>query len=201
MINFYQLVKKVVTGFRAITIQSYTEANVKNGVQFYARRAFTGPLVAGVTAGEFAANDKRYIYFRTGAKPVIVKDRVVKFIGEEFALRLYNATGETAPTLAGALTVSNYRSDGLAKPTTVLVNEVFTADIAGLGSMIGDPEYYFGSSSQGQRNADSILEGRERVLPPNAQFYVEVELTAGSSGRFEYFLDWYEGDSDLPRKG
>lgn len=201
MINLMQIIKYILTGRRAVTFQPYTEANVKNGLQFYGRRAFTGAAVASVTGGAFTTtNQKRYIYFQTGSKTVIVKDRVVKYIGEEFALRIYNATGETAPTLAGAITISNYRSDGIAQATTVSAYEVLESTLPSLGVEIDDAEYYFGSNAEGQRNSDSLLEGRERILPPNSSFFVEIELTAGNSGRFEYFLDWYEGEPDLPRK-
>lgn len=189
----------IFEGFRAITVQPYTEANVKNGVQFYARRAFTGDQTVDTGGAYTALNQKRYVYFQTGSKPVIVKDRVVKYIGEEFALRIYNATGQNAPVTAGQISITNYRADGLGSATTVSAHEVLEADTAGiLGTPIGDPEYYFGSAATGQRNPDSILEGRERLLPINSAFYVEIELTAGTTGRFEYFLDWYEGGADLP---
>ena len=86
-------------GTRALTVQSYPEANVKNGLQYYLRRAFTGSAVAGVTNGAFTApGDKRYVYLVTGNKTVTVKDRAVKFIGEEFALRIYGG-----PTLTPSL--------------------------------------------------------------------------------------------------
>jgi len=188
-------------GTRAITVQPYTEANVKSGVQFYTRRGFSGASVPGETGGAFGSTgERRLLYFEIGDTKVIVKDRVVKYIGEEFELRLYNATGLATPTKAGQVAVSNYRADGLGKATNVTVHEVLEGDEGPMGTQIADGERYFGSTSQGQRNPDSILEGRERVLPANSQFYVEIEMTAGSSGRFEYFLDWYEGDPDLPLK-
>lgn len=191
----------IMRGTRALVVQSYTEANVKNGLQFYARRTFSGSPVVNEKAGAFTSlGQKRIMYFEIGSSKVIVKDRVVKYIGEEFELRLYNATGLAAPTKAGEIMVSNYRSDGEAKPTSVTVHEVIDGDQGPMGTLIADPEAYFGSSSQGQRNADSLLEGRERVLPANSQFYVEIEMTAGTVGRFEYFLDWYEGSPDLPLK-
>ena len=147
------LFRNIMRGARAIVVQPYTEANVKNGLQFYIRRAFRGPTQASVTGGAFTAlGQKRYLYFQVGNTPIIVKDRVVKYFGEEFALRIYNATGQTAPTLAGQLTVTNYRNDGGGATSLVAVHEVLTADVGPLGNMIGDPEYYFGGTAEGQRN-------------------------------------------------
>lgn len=189
----------VMRGLRAFTIQPYTEANVKNGLQYYARRAFRGAAVGGVTGGAFTSvGDKRCIYFQTGSKPVIVKDRAVKYIGEEFSLSLYAAP--TVAQNAGVISVSNYRADGGAIATTVTAHEVLFADVTSVGTPIDDPEFYFGGSAAGQRIANNILEGRERIIPASSNFLVVIEMTAGTSGRFEYFLDWYEGGTDLPRK-
>lgn len=187
----------IVRGWRAFTVQPYTEANVKNGLQYYTRRAFRGAAGA-TTGGAFSGiGDKRYIYFETGSKPVIVKNRTVLYIGEEFKLSIY--VGPTINAIAGPMAITNYRSDGGAVPTSVLAaGEVLAADIVSLGVELGDPEYYFGAQTGAQRDPQSILEGRERILPSNTKFMVEVELTAGNAGRFQYFIDWFEGKPDLP---
>jgi hypothetical protein len=94
--------------------------------------------------------------------------------------------------------VSNYRTDGGAVPSTIQIFEIAAGDITVPGSSLVDPEYYFGGTATGQRTPDSIPQGRERILSPNTGYIIEIELTAGSTGRFEYYLDWYEGDPDLP---
>lgn len=203
--TFKQLLKATVRGYRAITMQTYTEANIKNGVQYYARRAWANSNESGssfssgnVTA---SASNTRYLYFETGSKPVIVKDRITKHIGEEFTLTIYSTP--TIGTFGNEIpiTISNYRSDGGAVPTTIAkVAEIPFNDVSSAGTAIDTPEHFFGSTSTGQSQSSTLAADRERIIPANSSFLVGVHMTSGASGRFEYFLDWYEGGTDLPRK-
>lgn len=195
----------LMRGLRAITVQSYTEANIKNGLQYYARRAWGNSNKSGTAFSSgnaiSSASNTRYLYFETGDKPIIVKDRITKHIGEEFTLSIYSTP--TISTFANETTIrlSNYRSDGRAIPTTIQrASEIPFADISSTGTLIDDPEHYFGSTSTGQSQPETLGEERERVLPANASFLVGIQLESGASGRFEYFLSWYEGTTDLPRK-
>ena len=43
-------------------------------------------------------------------------------------------------------------------------------------------------------------DGRERVLPPNTSYIVAITNSGGGNARCRYFLDWYEGGTDLPIK-
>ena len=205
MINMIQLVKKLVSGLRAWTVQSYTEANIKNGLQYYARRAWansaiSGAIFSGSSSGAPTAASTRYLYVATGVKGLIVKDRITKHIGEEFTLSIY-----TNPSINFAneipITVSNYRGDGLAVPKTIArFSEIPFADVNDVGTIIDDPEHFFGSTATGQAQPGTLGADRERILPSDTPFLVAIQLTSGSSGRFEYFIDWYEGETDLPRK-
>lgn len=173
-------------GTRALTVQFYPEVNVKNGLQYYTRISW--PLSDPISAGE-----TKNIVFTTGAKKVLAKVRVVHYSAEEIELDII--TGFTITTPGATRTPSNYNAVNPV-PTTVSIQK--DAVITGGTSIDEEPEYYFGSGSTAQRTGNSIPEGRERVLPENAQFAVTLKNTGGGNARVQYYLDWYEGEPDLP---
>lgn len=173
------------SGLRALTTQSYTEANVKNGVQFYIQHNL--PQLAATT-GVYK------LLFTTGAKPVLVKGREMYGIGETFSLQVYKQP--TAPTPGGTLlTVQNY-NDIAAAATTVTVRGGVntTAD----GTPWGDPQRLFGQSAAGQRAGSGLAPGGDRVLKPNSSYLVVFRNTGSGTADIDYFLTWYEGGTDLP---
>lgn len=178
-------------GFRALTTQPYTEANVKNGVQFYLRAAW--PLTD--TIPNTAGSNVRYIWFKTGAKPVLVKLREMFYVAEELSVQLY--TGPTGVTGGTALAVGNY--NGVA-PVATTAQAKKNVSVTARGTEFGgsDPEYLFGAAGNPQRAPNSIPVGRERVLPANTEFLVAITNTGTSAARVQYYLDWYEGATDLP---
>lgn len=174
-------------GLAAIITQGYPEANVKLGVQFYARAAWP-------TADQIAAGTTRKIHFRTGAKTVLVKLRVFDYVGEELSLALFEgATGVTGGT---AVPVRNYnRRNPVGSTVAITKNVTTTSD----GTVIDDGEFYYGSSNAPQRNPGSIPSGRERILLPNTSYIIAITGTAAlGNSRAQYFVDWYEGETDLP---
>ncbi|WP_417764680.1 hypothetical protein [Shewanella chilikensis] len=174
----------LISGLRAINVQSYNESNVKLGLQYYLKANWpTGDVIANGTP--------RNVIFQTGSKPVIVKTRIVSYVGEEFQLEIF-----VNPTFTGGATkvVGNYNTVNPV-PTTVTVLK--DATITNDGTPLDDePDYYYGATT-GNRNAKAIPDGRERIIPANSTFMVKVSSNVGS-GRFSYFLDWYEGEPDLP---
>lgn len=177
------------TGTRAMTVQPYTEANVKNGVQYYLRAVWP-------TLDQIANGTDRKLYFKTGAKPVLVKLRELHYIAEELAIQLYiNPTTVTGGT---TLAIQNYNGVAPVVSTSQAKKNVTTvSDGAEFGG--SDPEYFFGATTVASRTANSIPQGRERVLPANTEFIVKISNTGSQPARVQYYLDWYEGDTDLPR--
>lgn len=173
------------SGLRALTAQSYTEANVKNGVQFYIQHNLP-QLVA--TTGVYK------LLFTTGAKPVLIKGREMYGIGETFSLQVYKQP--TAPTPGGTLlTVQNYNDVGpVASTVTVRGGVATTAD----GTPWGDPQRLFGQSAAGQRAGSGLAPGGDRVLKPNSSYLVVFRNTGSGAADIDYFLTWYEGGTDLP---
>lgn len=175
-------------GTRALTTQPYTEANVKNGVQYYLRAAWpTADLIAQATT--------RKLSFSTGAKPVIIKLRDFQYVSEEISISLYaNPTGVGAT--GTAVPIRNYNGvNPVASTVTARVNVTTTTD----GTLFDGPEFFYGAANAAQRSSASIPLGRERILPANSNFLVAITASAGvGNSRAQYFLDWYEGGTDLP---
>lgn len=176
------------TGLRAITTQPYTEANVKNGLQFNVRAAW--PLGDTIAAGA-----TKKLWFKTGSKPVIVKLRELQYIAEELLLRLF--AGPTGVTGGTTLNPHNYNSVSPVSATSTAKKNV-TTTTDGTEFETSDPEYFYGGQSSGQRNVSTALIGRERILPANTEFIVSIQNTGSGDARVQYFLDYYEGGTDLP---
>lgn len=176
------------TGLRAVVTQPYTEANVKNGLQFYLRAVWP-------RGGEIPAGATRKIWVSTGASPIIVKLRTVEFDAEEIRLDLFS--GPTGVTGGTTITPRNYNRVS-PKPGTVIARKNVTTTSDGVAFDPDDPEYFFGASNSPQRNPGSIPQGRERILPANTEFIVALTNTGSSIARIQYFLDYYQGTTDLP---
>ncbi|QZI86159.1 hypothetical protein PODOV061v2_0015 [Vibrio phage 172P1] len=174
-------------GLRARTVQSYNEANVKSGVQFYL--GVNWPTADQIANGPVNA---RNIVFVTGDTPVIIKTRIVSFEGEEFTIELFEGSTYTG---GSAITVGNYNQVNPVATTVTALKDVTITD-EGTG-FAGEPDYYLGGTT-GNRDAQAIPDGRERILKTNTTYLVRVTSVVGT-GRFSYFIDWYEGGTDLPR--
>lgn len=176
------------TGLRALTTQPYTEANVKNGVQYNLRAVW--PMADTIGAGT-----SRKLFFQTTTKPVIVKLRELQYLAEELRIELFQSpTGVTGGT---PLAIHNYNGVNPVA-TTVSATKNVTTVTNGTQFDTTDPEYFFGSANAPQRQTGSIPQGRERVLPANSTFLVMISNTGTGEARVQYFLDWYEGGADLP---
>lgn len=179
----------VFTGKRALNVQFYPEANVKNGLQYYTRIAY--PL-----SDEIASGTSKDIVVRTTSKKMLAKVRIVHYSAQEIEIDLFG--GVTFNDQTGEQIIpSNYNGVNPVASTVEVFKEPTVSDP---GTRIDDcdPEYYFGSNSQGQRSGESIPEGRERVLAANTSYLVRLTNTGTGDARVQYFLDWYEGEPDLP---
>ena len=169
-------------GERAFIVEPFDPVNIKRGLQFYLRSSWP-------SSDSIATNTPRYVYFKTGAKPVIVKTRIVSYIGEEFALSIF-ANPTITPATGTTINPSNLNGiNPQATTVTALKDPTVTDD----GTLIDDePEYYFGGTSQRNRDANSIPPESERIIPADTEFLVKIE----GAGRFSYRLEWYEGDPE-----
>lgn len=177
------------TGLRAMTVQFYPEANVKNGLQYNIRAVW--PLADHIDTGT-----ARKIWFKTNAKPIIVKIRDFQYVAEELRLELFSSpTGVSGGT---DLLVHNYNG---VNPVATTVQAKKNVVITNNGTPFDhdDPEYFFGGANDPQRqSATAFPIGRERILPANTEFAVVITNTGTGAARVQYYLDFYEGGTDLP---
>lgn len=176
------------TGLRALVTQPYTEANVKNGLQFYLRAVY--PKASPIPAGE-----TRKIWVSVGDSPLIIKLRIVEFDAEELRLDIYS--GPTGVTGGTTITPRNYNRVS-PQPGLITARKGVTTTSDGTPFDPDDPEYFFGASNSPQRNPGSLPQGRERILPANVAFIVAFTNTGTGNARVQYFLDFYQGGTDLP---
>jgi hypothetical protein len=172
------------SGTRALTAQSYTEANVKNGVQFEAS-ALVAALAAGATVDTI---------FITGLKPVIVKARQLAFDGKGLTARVYRG-----PTYTGGTPVPIYNLNEI-NPVASTVQALSGAAVSAAGVEFGAPTFAIGSDLQGQsvQGAYSVA-GQERLLAPSTTYLLRLTSTDPTDAqRVSTYLTWYEGRPDLP---
>lgn len=179
---------EVYEGTKALITQPYTEANIKRGLQYYFRASW--PLADSIPAGA-----SRYLRFDIGAKPLIVKLREMHYVAEEIELTIY-----TGPTTTGGtpITPTNWNQRLASAPASTLTITK-SPSVSTEGTPLDEePEYFFGGGAAGQRDSNSIPQGRERLLAENTSYLLEFRNSGTGSARLEYFLDWFEGEPDLP---
>lgn len=178
------------TGMRAICVQPYTETNVKLGAQHYFRVSRS----AGNTPPNLLAAGAAWrVRVQTGVTPVTVKLREMHYRAEELRLELFrNPTEVTGGT---NVIVRNFNTVN-PLPTQVIVTDNVTTVTNGVP--FDNPEFFYGSTAAGQRAGGSIPAGRERILDPSTSYLVVITNTGTGDAAVQYFLDWYEGELDLP---
>lgn len=175
------------SGTRAITAQTYTEANVKNGLQFES----STPIVT------VQPSTDTNVMFVTGDKPVIVKNRTVSFTG----------TGITATVFEGGVASSSgtqMQAYGLSRITQIPVAShiYYNSAMSSNGSQISASVVSMGSASNGQNTVGSFgVSGSERILMPNTVYLLKVTNTDSSACKMAVYITWYEGTPDLPVVG
>lgn len=173
----------IYSGLRALTVQSFNECNVKNGNQFELA-SNTAALAAGANVD---------IIFSTGALPVIIKGRIVKFNGTSLVTRVYRA-----PTFTGG-TVTPYFNLNDRNPATGLATVRAGATVTAPGTEFGAPTFDVGSEGQGNSSLSTYsISGNERLLAANTTYLQRITNDSPNTQRVSSYLTWYEGGTDLP---
>ena len=171
-------------GLRAITSQNYTEANVKNGVQYE---------VAALST-TVAANGTIDTLFTTGSLPVIIKARQVDFNGTSARANVYRS-----PTFTGGTPVTYYNLNDISPVAgTVVIRSGGT--VTSVGTEFGAPSFYIGTDGQANNKVGTYATlGNERILRPNTTYLLRLTNTSAAAMDIATYLSWYEGGTDLPR--
>ena len=172
----------IFSGTRAITTQSYTEANSKLGVEHEG-----STLLSGIAGG--AENDT---FFVTGALPVSLKGRVIGYTGDGVTAEIF-----TGATYTGGVSVS-YQNASDINPATGLSQIIVGATTTDSGTLAFAPDHLIGNTSnQGKGSTGSII-GREKLLKPNTVYLFRLKSLDSAAQDIASLLTWYEGELDLP---
>lgn len=170
-------------GLAAITTQNYTETNAKNGVQ-YEISSNTAALAIGGNIDTI---------FTTGANPVVIKSRSVRFSGVSLTTRVYKA-----PTFTGG-TVTPYFNLSDKNPVAGSVVIRTGATVTATGTEFGAPTFDIGSDGLGSSSLSTFSTfGIERVLAPNTTYLQRITNDSAAIQRVASYLTWYEGQTDIP---
>lgn len=170
-------------GLRAITTQSYTEANAKNGVEH------EGSTLLIALAGT-ASNDT---VFLTGSLPVSIKQRTISYSGVGVSSFIYEA-----PTYTGGSPVE-YQNASAINPVAGLSQIIVGSTVTSDGDLVFAPNHLLGSASQTGKGDIFAIPGSEKLLKPNTAYLLRITSLDSQAQNVSSFLSWYEGELDLPR--
>lgn len=169
-------------GGRAITVQSYVEANSKLGVQHEG-----STLLSNVAGG--ALNDT---IFLTGSLPVSLKGRIVSYTGDGVTAYIYEA-----PTYTGG-TEASYQNASAINPVTGESKIIVGATVSDDGTLVFAPVHFIGNQSQQGQGTTANSVTAERLLKPNTPYLLRLESLDSQPQNISSYISWYEGELDLP---
>lgn len=170
-------------GLRALTTQTYTEANSKNGTQHEG-----STLLLAVAGG--ASNDT---IFLTGALPVALKGRVIGYTGDGVTAEIFES-----PTYTGG-TPAAYQNASAINPVTGLSQIIVGSSVSDLGTLKFAPDHLIGNTSNQGKGTAGIIIGREKLLKPNTAYLFRLTSLDTLPQNIASLLTWYEGELDLPQ--
>ncbi|WAI96221.1 hypothetical protein [Vibrio phage vB_VhaP_PG11] len=187
--TIFSFFKEMEKGQRAVITQSYTEANVKNGVQFQYASYVDALAASGIVD---------YV-ITTGNKPLAMKGRSISFDGNGVKADVY-----VAPTYSGGSVDPVYGMNAInQEATTVQILTGATVTAPGTQGMPG--RHYLGSDPGGARTAvitSGEVFGLETILAPNTTYLLRfTSLDTTDTQRLSLYFTWYEGGLDMPYTG
>lgn len=184
--SVYEFFRMMKIGLKAVITQSYTEANVKNGVQF-GHSTFV-PVLGSEATIEFA--------LVTGSKPIAMKGRIFQYDGLGMLVEVFKDCTISGGTPSEPLNL-NSKSDNTSE---VRIVSGFTNPTYG-DVFIGE-RAYLGDSTVGNgitTTVSSEIFGLETIYKENTTFIIRVtSIDATSPQRLSSYMSYYEGDFDLP---
>lgn len=171
----------IFQGFRAITTQSYTEANSKLGVEHEGSALFT-----------IAGNADNDTFFVTGDLPVSLKGRVMRYTGTGLVARIFTGATYTGGTSAA------YQNASDINPVVGLSKIIVAATVVTDGVLAFAPDFLIGNTTNQGEGSSGTIVGREKLLKPNTTYLLRISSLDSQSQEVSSLLTWYEGKLDLP---
>ena len=176
------LPEEISTGMRAVNVQTYTESNVKLGLQFTVSFEAT-----------IAQDDTAYYSFETPASPTIaIKQRLITTGG---GIRYTPRAGATFTPENAPLTVTNLNGNS-ENTSGVVVNPVLPVNVTDEGVAF---DVVRSATGVGSRDEQGIFvgDGIERILAPSSSILLKFENLDNNAVWVTFSATWYEGDLDL----
>ena len=171
----------IYDGTRAITTQSYVEANAKNGTQHELSAYFPS----------MTNNESITAIVTTTALPVVIKKRTASYTGDGVILQIFEGT--TYSSLGGEIAQFNLsRINPVASGVTFNSDPVINDD----GELAFASEYLIGNESNQSQGGTGIEGSKELILKPNTTYAFRVTSLSASQNVFIY-NSWYEGELDV----
>lgn len=172
----------IYSGLRAMTTQSYIEANSKNGTQHELSVFLENLAGSGV-------NETLVV---TGSLPIVLKERKCSYTGEGAFLEI--CEGATYSDIGDEITIYNVNKINPVTPETKVYSG---ATITDDGDCVFTPEYLIGNNSnQGNGGQQNIVS--ERILNPNTVYLLKATSLDSATEAVWLFDAFYEGELDLP---
>lgn len=171
-----------MVGMEAFTVQSFVEANCKNGTQF--------ELTTYDAA--FGAGGNRDFVVVTGNLPVLIKNRFFQFTGSQIVTNIYRS-----PTYTGGTPITYYNLSDI-NPQAGLSQIIGSPTVTSVGTQIAPTATLLGNVPQtGQaivsNNVENSIQGLERVLRPNTTYLFRTTNPTAASMLISSKSTWYEG--------
>lgn len=182
------LYEGVFTGLRALCVQSYTEANVKNGRQRVASGFFN--IAQGATL---------HIGVRTGADPVVIKSRYILLRGgteiQYFARSDLAFTGEVPGNL---ISIKNPNNRFKVPILTQMWSAVTPSAPTSETYQYLDPYVIAAAGTNAASRIGSDTTGLDYVLKENTSHVFSIQNTGTGAATVFWWQTLYEGELDLP---
>lgn len=185
----FKLPAGLFSGKRAMTVQGYREANVKNGLEFEGSTRLA--LVGGSVSNTI---------FLTGDLPVSLKSRSISWTGDGIVSEVFEL-----PTYTGGVSVAyqnanaNYIPPAEAvAPAIGLVTIIVGSSITDDGVLKFAPVPGIGNTSNQGKGATNEPLSDEHILKTNTAYLLRITSLDTQTQGVSSFLTWYEGELDLP---
>lgn len=176
------------TGTRAMTVQGYREANVKNGLEF-----------EGSTLLNLAGGVSNNTIFVTGNLPVSLKSRSISYTGDGVKSEIFEL-----PTYTGGVSVAYQNANANFTPLAEAVPPAIGLASILVGATVTDdgvlkfaPAYGIGNVSNQGNGATNESISDEHILKENTAYLLKLTSLDAQSQQIASFLTWYEGLLDL----
>lgn len=167
-------------GFKAITVQPFTEVNSKLGRQYQA--SFFQPALAAGSSAD--------IVIIVGSSPMVFKDIQVSFDSTLVSAQIFRG-----PTYSGGspINIYNMNDEQAVAPVASLLGGVTTT---ATGTAVGPEIYSLGGEGIGNRTIGSVFQGSgvERILWPGETYLYRItNKDATLPSRITGVATWYQG--------